>query len=85
MSAEDPKPEVTKEDDDVPELVDVAEGEAGADAADGDAAGEGSAHKESRAEKKTKKALLKLGLKEYPGVKRVTIKRQKSVSFVLFV
>lgn len=39
------------------------------------------APKYSKAEKKARKAILKLGLKEIPGVFRVTLKRNPSVSF----
>lgn len=37
--------------------------------------------KQSRSEKKSRKAMLKLGMKPVPGVSRVTIKRTKNVSF----
>jgi hypothetical protein len=36
--------------------------------------------KQSRSEKKSRKAMLKLGLKPIDGVSRVTIKRTKNVS-----
>lgn len=40
--------------------------------------------KQSRSEKKSRKAMLKLGMKPIPGVSRVTIKKSKNVS-ALFV
>lgn len=39
--------------------------------------------KQSRAEKKARKALSKLGLKPVTGVNRVTIKRSKNILFVI--
>lgn len=45
-------------------------------AADGEA-GKG---KQSRSEKKSRKAMQKLGMKPVPGVQRVTIKKSKNVS-----
>ncbi|KAK3592744.1 hypothetical protein CHS0354_016500 [Potamilus streckersoni] len=39
--------------------------------------------KQSRSEKKARKALLKLGLKQVQGVTRVTIKRAKNIIFVI--
>jgi NAC domain len=35
--------------------------------------------KQSRSEKKSRKAMLKLGMKPIPGVSRVTIKKSKNV------
>lgn len=46
-------------------------------------AGEGS--KQSRSEKKSRKAMLKLGMKPVTGVSRVTIKRTKNVSRYWFI
>jgi glutamine synthetase type III len=37
--------------------------------------------KQSRSEKKSRKAMLKLGMKTIPGVSRVTVKKSKNVSF----
>ena len=39
--------------------------------------------KQSRAEKKSRKAMLKLGMKPVPGVVRVTMRRSKNVLFVI--
>uniref|UniRef100_A0A0G4GNQ4 NAC-A/B domain-containing protein n=1 Tax=Chromera velia CCMP2878 TaxID=1169474 RepID=A0A0G4GNQ4_9ALVE len=49
------------------------------------AGGEGSSNrpKQNRAEKKARKAVLKLGMKPVGGVTRVTIKRAKNILFVL--
>jgi len=40
--------------------------------------------KQSRSEKKSRKAMLKLGLKPVSGVSRVTIKRTKNVSHCIY-
>lgn len=72
------------DDDDVPELTDVPEidpaAAAAAIAADGEEEGE---VKHSRAEKKSRKALQKLGLKTVSGVTRVTVKKNKNYLFVI--
>ena len=39
--------------------------------------------KQSRSEKKARKAMLKLGLKSYPGITRVTIRKSKNILFVI--
>ncbi|MBA0650170.1 hypothetical protein Goklo_017626 [Gossypium klotzschianum] len=39
--------------------------------------------KQSRSEKKSQKAMLKLGMKSIPGVSRVTIKKGKNILFVI--
>ncbi len=41
----------------------------------------GSRGKQSRSEKKSRKAMQKLGMKPVPGVTRVTIKKSKNVSW----
>lgn len=43
----------------------------------GDVGGRG---KQSRSEKKSRKAMLKLGMKPLPGVSRVTVKKSKNVN-----
>lgn len=74
------------DDDDVPELADApgidqaAAATAAAMAADGEDEGE---VKHSRAEKKSRKALQKLGLKTVSGVTRVTVKKNKNYLFVI--
>lgn len=45
-----------------------------------DQAGGNDSSKQSRSEKKSRKAMLKLGMKPVTGVSRVTIKRTKNVS-----
>ena len=39
--------------------------------------------KQSRSEKKARKAILKLGVKPYPGISRVTIRKSKNILFVI--
>lgn len=57
------------DDDDMPDLDDNVEGS--------------NRTKQNRAEKKARKAVLKLGMKQIGGVTRVTIKRSKNILFVL--
>eukprot|EP00245_Coleochaete_scutata_P017745 TRINITY_DN8861_c0_g1_i1.p1 TRINITY_DN8861_c0_g1~~TRINITY_DN8861_c0_g1_i1.p1 ORF type:complete len:211 (-),score=82.75 TRINITY_DN8861_c0_g1_i1:583-1215(-) len=64
------------DDDDVPDLEEAAaEGEDGI-------SGVGR-NKQSRSEKKSRKAMQKLGMKPVPGVTRVTIKKSKNILFVI--
>merc|ERR1719329_514151 len=58
-------------DDDMPNL----EGTAG----DGEEGG----HKQNRSEKKARKAIGKLGFKPLPGIVRVTVKKSKTILFVI--
>nr|XP_043609317.1 nascent polypeptide-associated complex subunit alpha-like protein 1 [Erigeron canadensis] len=56
------------------------------DANDDDIIGLGDAggrSKQSRSEKKSRKAMLKLGMKQIPGVSRVTVKKSKNILFVI--
>lgn len=54
------------------------------DLEDGDDDGPGGARgKQSRSEKKSRKAMQKLGMKPVPGVSRVTIKKSKNILFVI--
>lgn len=39
--------------------------------------------KQSRSEKKARKAMSKLGLKVFPGITRVTIRKSKNILFVI--
>merc|ERR1711967_93141 len=77
MSAEDEVKVSTVEsddestDDDMPEMED-AEG--------GESSGKG---KQSRSEKKSRKAMAKLGMKPIPGIIRVTVKKSKNILFVI--
>lgn len=52
------------------------------DDAQGEQGGEGKS-KQSRSEKKCRKAMLKLGMKPISGVSRVTIKKSKNILFVI--
>jgi len=62
-------------DDEMPELesADAVNAEAGASAGG----------KQNRAEKKSRKAIQKLGMKPVSGIKRVTIKKAKNILFVI--
>ncbi|KAK5770048.1 Nascent polypeptide-associated complex subunit alpha-like protein [Gossypium arboreum] len=54
------------------------------DDAEGHHDGEGAARsKQSRSEKKSRKAMLKLGMKPIPGVSRVTVKKSKNILFII--
>merc|ERR1712054_436420 len=72
------------DDDSIPEL-----GEAAGDAAVSAAAAAGlgedasSKAKQSRGEKKARKIMSKLGLKQVTGVSRVTIRKSKNILFVI--
>merc|ERR1719231_2251311 len=50
--------------------------------ADGDAK-KGEKSKQNRSEKKSRKAVQKLGMKPVPGIIRVTIKKSKNILFVI--
>merc|ERR1712224_172922 len=50
------------------------------DEGDGDASGK---PKQSRGEKKSRKAMAKLGMKPVPGIIRVTVKKSKNILFVI--
>lgn len=65
------------DDDDIPEL------EAQEDGQDGDAFAGGPESKQNRSEKKSRKAMQKLGMRPVPGVLRVTVKKSKNVLFVI--
>merc|ERR1719213_445685 len=52
------------------------------DTGDGKKAGEGGG-KQNRSEKKSRKAIQKLGFKPFPGVVRVTVKKSKNILFVI--
>ncbi|CAL9063590.1 nascent polypeptide-associated complex subunit alpha-like protein 1 [Musa acuminata AAA Group] len=69
---EDDEDDVDDEDDD--DKDDDGEGQAD------DATGRS---KQSRSEKKSRKAMLKLGMKPIPGVTRVTVKKSKNILFVI--
>lgn len=44
---------------------------------------DGDLGKQNRAEKKSRKAVAKLGMKPVPGIVRVTVKKQKNILFVI--
>merc|ERR1712185_82566 len=52
------------------------------DTGDGKKAAEGGG-KQNRSEKKSRKAIQKLGFKPFPGVVRVTVKKSKNILFVI--
>merc|ERR1719218_284673 len=43
----------------------------------------GAAGKQNRSEKKSRKAVQKLGMKPVPGITRVTVKKSKNILFVI--
>ncbi|KAH7654885.1 Nascent polypeptide-associated complex subunit alpha protein [Dioscorea alata] len=53
------------------------------DEAEGQVGDESGRSKQSRSEKKSRKAMLKLGMKPITGVSRVTVKKSKSILFVI--
>jgi len=70
--------------DDVPGLEQQdGQGGEGGEGLEGEGAGPGSRSKQSRGEKKARKAMAKLGLKPIPGVNRVTIRKSKNILFVI--
>eukprot|EP00549_Striatella_unipunctata_P015001 CAMPEP_0118694316 /NCGR_PEP_ID=MMETSP0800-20121206/12437_1 /TAXON_ID=210618 ORGANISM="Striatella unipunctata, Strain CCMP2910" /NCGR_SAMPLE_ID=MMETSP0800 /ASSEMBLY_ACC=CAM_ASM_000638 /LENGTH=191 /DNA_ID=CAMNT_0006592731 /DNA_START=46 /DNA_END=621 /DNA_ORIENTATION=+ len=83
----DTVPEVEDVDDidDVPELEEVTGDAADASAAAAAAAGAAidPESKQNRSEKKSRKAMQKLGMRPVPGVLRVTVKKSKNVLFVI--
>ncbi|RCV46824.1 hypothetical protein SETIT_9G562300v2 [Setaria italica] len=64
-----------EDEDDDDDDDDAGEGELGAGATEGS--------KQSRSEKKSRKAMMKLGMKPVTGVSRITIKRAKNILFVV--
>jgi len=76
---EDVKDEDDEDEDEDDEDSDEEEGDA-----QGDQGADGSGKsKQSRSEKKSRKAMLKLGMKPIPGVTRVSIKKNKNILFVI--
>ncbi|XP_076958237.1 nascent polypeptide-associated complex subunit alpha-like protein 1 [Bidens hawaiensis] len=76
----DDEPLVEDEDDDEDDEDDDKDDDDDVEAGHGDASGRS---KQSRSEKKSRKAMLKLGMKPIPGVSRVTVKKSKSILFVI--
>ncbi|KAE9590170.1 hypothetical protein Lal_00027874 [Lupinus albus] len=68
------------EDDDEDEDDDDDSEDEDVDGQEGDASGRS---KQSRSEKKSRKAMLKLGMKPVTGVSRVTVKKSKNILFVI--
>jgi len=66
------------DDDDMPELEEVNQ-EATGEVVDGD----DNKGKQNRSEKKSRKAMQKLGMKSVPGIVRVTVKKSKNILFVI--
>ncbi|XP_066331008.1 nascent polypeptide-associated complex subunit alpha-like protein 1 [Miscanthus floridulus] len=72
--------EVVVEDDDDDDDDDDDKDDDELDGQEGDASGKS---KQSRSEKKSRKAMLKLGMKPITGVSRVTVKKSKNMLFVI--
>eukprot|EP00947_MAST-08B_sp_MAST-8B-sp1_P006600 g6600.t1 len=66
-------------DDEMPGLENAADG---GNVEEEEEGGEGGA-KQNRAEKKSRKAMQKLGMKPVPGIIRVTVKKSKNILFVI--
>lgn len=79
---ESDEPIVEDDKDDEDEDDDDEEDDNDEDDAQGEQSGEGKS-KQSRSEKKCRKAMLKLGMKPVSGVSRVTIKKSKNILFVI--
>jgi len=77
----DQKPTVEDDDDDVPELENAEAAKEGEGEDEGEEKGKGG--KQSRSEKKSRKAMTKLGMKSISGIVRVTIKKSKNILFVI--
>ncbi|ESQ48789.1 hypothetical protein EUTSA_v10021544mg [Eutrema salsugineum] len=75
------KPEV--EDDDDNDEDDSEDDDKDDDEAEGQDGEGGGKSKQSRSEKKSRKAMLKLGMKPITGVSRVTVKKSKNILFVI--
>ncbi|XP_020219494.1 nascent polypeptide-associated complex subunit alpha-like protein 1 [Cajanus cajan] len=76
----DDEPLVEDDDDDDEEDDDDDEDDDNAEGQEGDASGRS---KQTRSEKKSRKAMLKLGMKPVVGVSRVTVKKSKNILFVI--
>ncbi|CAI9099406.1 OLC1v1036224C2 [Oldenlandia corymbosa var. corymbosa] len=77
----DPEEPVVEDDDDEDD-DDDDDDDKDDDDLEGQADGSGRS-KQSRSEKKSRKAMLKLGMKPIPGVSRVTVKKSKNILFVI--
>ncbi|CAN6443481.1 unnamed protein product [Victoria cruziana] len=77
------EPIIEDEDDDDDDDEDDDEDDDKDEHGEGQHEGDGSRSKQSRSEKKSRKAMLKLGMKPVLGVSRVTIKKSKNILFVI--
>ncbi|KAK8541949.1 hypothetical protein V6N13_137474 [Hibiscus sabdariffa] len=78
------QPVVEDDEDDEDDEDEDEDDEKDEDDADGHHDGEGTGRlKQSRSEKKSRKAMLKLGMKQIPGVTRVTVKKSKNILFII--
>merc|ERR1719215_1370413 len=75
-AAEEPKEEEEEDDSTDEEMPNL-------EAADGEGQGQDGRGKQNRAEKKSRKAVQKLGMKPVPGIVRVTVKKSKNILFVI--
>lgn len=82
LQSDEPIIEDVKDEDDEDEDDEDSDDEEGDAQGDQGADGSGKS-KQSRSEKKSRKAMLKLGMKPIPGVARVTIKKNKNILFVI--
>ncbi|XP_014491008.1 nascent polypeptide-associated complex subunit alpha-like protein 1 [Vigna radiata var. radiata] len=74
------EPVVEDDDDEEDEDDDDEEDDDHGEGLEGDASGRS---KQTRSEKKSRKAMLKLGMKPVAGVSRVTVKKSKNILFVI--
>ena len=84
--AEEPKKEEPKEEEAEEEAEDDDDSSTDEDMPNlegADGAGGDGAHKQNRSEKKARKAVAKLGFKQLPGIMRVTVKKSKTILFVI--
>jgi nascent polypeptide-associated complex subunit alpha len=70
-------------DDELPALEDAGEGEGEEVAAEEAGGDEGDDSKQNRSEKKSRKAMQKLGMKPVANIMRVTVKKSKNILFVI--
>jgi len=77
MAKTQDEPEITNESDDESGSNEEMPNLEGADAATNERV------KQNRAEKKSRKAVQKLGMKPVPGIMRVTVKKSKNILFVI--
>ncbi|XP_020268950.1 nascent polypeptide-associated complex subunit alpha-like protein 1 [Asparagus officinalis] len=76
----DPDEPVVEDDDDDDDDEDDDKDEEDVEGQEGEGTGRS---KQSRSEKKSRKAMLKLGMKPITGVSRVTVKKSKNILFVI--